>query len=55
MNIEKTILSEIRKWGSFNMNIFFINDKICHYYYKSFLGDYDDKKSLLLDCIILKC
>ena len=55
MNIEKTILSEIRKWGSFNMNIFFINDKIYHYYYKSFLGDYDDKKSLLFDCIILKC
>ena len=52
MNIEKTILSEIRKWGSFNINIFLINDKISRYYYKISLGDYDDKKSLLLVCII---
>ena len=50
--IEKTVSSEIRKWSSFNMNIFFINDKIFNYYYKISLGDYDIKKSLLLDCII---
>ena len=54
MNIEKTILSEIRKWGSFNMNIFFINDKIYHYYYKSFLGDYDDKKKSFIRLHYLK-
>ena len=44
MAIEKTVLSKIRKWALFNMDIFFINDKISHYYYKIYLGDYDDKK-----------
>ena len=44
MAIEKTVLSKIRKWALFNMDIFFINDKISHYYYKISLGDYDDKK-----------
>ena len=34
MAIEKTVLSKIRKWALFNMDIFFINDKISHYYYK---------------------
>ena len=51
-NIEKTVLSEIRKWGSFDMDLFLINDQISRNYNKIFLGDYDDKKSLLLDCII---
>ena len=52
MTIEKTVLSDIKKWSSFNMDIFIINNQISRYYYKISLGDYDDKKSLLLDCII---
>ena len=52
MTIEKTILSEIRKWGLFKSSIFIINNHIHNYYYKISLGDYDDKKSILLDCII---
>ena len=50
--IEKTVLSKIRKWGSFDMELFIINDQISGCYNKFFLGDYDDKKSFLLDCII---
>ena len=52
MTIEKTILSEIRKWGIFKSSIFIINNHINNYYYKISLGDYDVQKSLLLDCII---
>ena len=52
MTIEKTVLSEIRKWGSFDLDIFYIKETIKDCYYKISLGDDDDKKSLLLDCII---
>ena len=50
--IRKTVRNEIRKWGSFDMDLFIINDQISRCYNKIFLGDYNDKKSLLLDCII---
>ena len=50
--IEKTVSNEIRKWMSFDMNIYFINNNIRTCYYDFFLGDYDVKKSLLLDYII---
>ena len=52
MTIKKTISNEIRKWGSFDMDLFITNDQISSCYNKIFLGDYDSKKSLLLDCII---
>ena len=52
MNIEKTVSNEIRRWASFDMDLFLINDQISSCYNKISLGDYDDKKSLLLDCII---
>ena len=42
--IKKTVLSKIRKWGSFDMDLFIINDQLSHYYYKISLGDYDVKK-----------
>ena len=52
MTIEKTVLSEIRKGVIFKSSIFIINNHIHNYYDKISLGDYDVKKSLLLDCII---
>ena len=51
MTIEKTVLIEIRKWGSFKIDIFIINKQIHNHYDKISFGDYDDKKSLLLVCI----
>ena len=52
MNIEKTVSNEIRRWASFDMDLFLINDQKSSCYNKISLGDYDDKKGLLLDCII---
>ena len=50
--IEKIVLSEKRKWFEFDLDLYFVNGKISNYYRKISLGDYDDKKSLLIDCII---
>ena len=47
-----TVSNEIRKWISFDMDLFIINDQISDCYNKFFLGDYNDKKVLLIDCII---
>ena len=44
MNIKKTVLNEIIKWGSFDVSLFIINDQISLCYNKFFLGDYNDKK-----------
>ena len=44
MTIEKAVLNKIRKWNSFDMELFIINDQISRCYNKFFLGDYDDKK-----------
>ena len=54
MTIEKTILSEIRKWGLFKSSIFIINNHIHNYYYKISLGDYDDKKKSFIRLHYLK-
>ena len=54
MNIEKTILSEIRKWGIFKSSIFIINNHINNYYYKISLGDYDIKKKSFIRLHYLK-
>ena len=43
-SIEKTIRNEIRKWISFDLDIFDLKEKIKDCYYKISLGDYDDKK-----------
>ena len=40
-----TVSDEIRKWISFDMDLFIINDQISDCYNKIFLGDYNDKKS----------
>ena len=42
--IEKTVSNEIRKWISFDLDIFHIKEKIKDCYYKISLGDYNDKK-----------
>ena len=44
MTIEKAVLNKIRKWNSFDMELFIINDQISRCYNKFFLGDYDKKK-----------
>ena len=44
MNIEKIIKNEVRKWISFDFDIFFINDRLSECYSKICLGDYEDKK-----------
>ena len=54
MNIEKTILSEIRKWGIFKSSIFIINNHINNYYYKISLGDYDIKNKSFIRLHYLK-
>ena len=50
--IRKTVRNEIRKWGSFDMDLFIINDQISSCYNKIFLGDYNDKKNILFYYII---
>ena len=52
--IEKTVLSEIRKWGSFDMDLFIINDQISSCYNKISLGDYDSKKKSFIRLHYLK-
>ena len=42
--IRKTVRNEIRKWGSFDMDLFIINDQLSSCYNMIFLGDYNDKK-----------
>ena len=44
MNIEKSIRSEIRKWISIDLDIYFIKERIKDCYYKISLGSYEDKK-----------
>ena len=52
--IEKTVSNEIRKWISFDLDIFHIKEKIKDCYYKIFLGDYDDKKKSFIRLHYLK-
>ena len=52
--IEKTVSNEIRKWMSFDMNIYFINNNITTCYYDFFLGDYDVKKKSFIRLHYLK-
>ena len=47
MTIEKTVRNEIRKWGSFDMDLFIINDYLSQCY-KISLGDYDSKKKFFI-------
>ena len=54
MTIEKTVSNEIRKWISFNMDIFFINKQINNHYDKISFGDYDDKKKSFIRLHYLK-
>ena len=51
-NIKKNVRSEIRKWISFDLNIYLINDKKSECYSKISLGDNEDKKNLLFYYII---
>ena len=52
MTIEKAALNKIRKWNSFDMDLFLIHDYLSQCYNKISLGDYDDKKNLLFHYII---
>ena len=52
--IEKTVLSEIRKWGSFKIDIFIINKQINNHYDKISFGDYDVKKKSFIRLHYLK-
>ena len=54
MNIEKIVSNEIRKWTSFDMDLFLINDQISSCYNKISLGDYDDKKKSFIRLHYLK-
>ena len=53
-SIEKTVRNEIRKWISFDMNIYFINNNIRTCYYKISVGDYDSKKKSFIRLHYLK-
>ena len=44
MTIEKTVLNKIRKWNSFDMDLFLMHNYLSQCYNKISLGDYDDKK-----------
>ena len=50
--IAKSVLNEKRKWSTFNLDLYHINEKIFNCYRKISSGDYDDKKSILQSCII---
>ena len=54
MTIEKTVSNEIRKWISFDLDIFHIKEKIKDCYYKISLGDYDSKKKSFIRLHYLK-
>ena len=51
MTIEKAVLNKIRKWNSFDMDLFLIHNYLSQCYNKISL-DYDDKKNLLFYYII---
>ena len=53
-SIEKTIRNEIRKWISFDLDIFDLKEKIKDCYYKISLGDYNDKKKSFIKLHYLK-
>ena len=46
ITIRKNVINEIKKWGSFDMDLFIINDQLSSCYNMIFLGDYDSKKKL---------
>ena len=46
--IRKTVRNEIRKGGSFDMDLFIINDQLSSCYNMIFLGDYNDKKKYFI-------
>ena len=52
--IEKTIKNEIRKWISFDMDIYFIKERIKDCYYRISFGDYDSKKKSFIRLYYLK-
>lgn len=54
LTIEKTIRNEIRKWISFDLDIYFINDNIRTCYHKISSGDYDSKKKSFIKLHYLK-
>ena len=53
-SIEKTIRNEIRKWISFDLDIFDLKEKIKDCYYKISLGDYNDKKKVFYKIALSK-
>ena len=53
-SIEKFIRNEIRKWISFDLDLFNIKENIKDCYYKISLGDYNDKKKSFIRLHYLK-
>ena len=54
MTIEKAVLNKIRKWNSFDMDLFLIHNYLSQCYNKFFLGDYDDKKKFFYQIALSK-
>ena len=53
-SIEKSIRNEIRKWISFDLDIFHIKEGIKDCYYRISFGDYDSKKKSFIRLHYLK-
>ena len=54
MTIEKAVLNKIRKWNSFDMDLFLIHNYLSQCYNKISLGDYDDKKKIFYFITLFK-
>ena len=54
MTIEKAVSNEIRKWLSFDMDLFLIHDQISQCYNLISLGDYYDKKNIFYFITLFK-
>ena len=52
-NIENIVNSEMRKWTSIDLDIYFINQKISECY-KFFSGNYEDKKMFFIKLHYIK-
>ena len=54
MTIEKTVLSEIKKWSVFKSSLLIIKNVLQFHYNKISSGDYDDKKKSFIRLHYLK-
>ena len=54
MNMEKAVRSEIRKWSSFDVDLYLVKENIKQCYHDISVGNYEDKKKSFIRLHYLK-